>query len=89
MSTINLLSNLGKHEIEKKCVRKIIEKKLEEDKQVNYRWLVTRINSVDWNLLDLFYKLCKYEYLKAIFDNAEKGCDEGPIYNLSNVTSYI
>ncbi|AGX43145.1 UvrD-helicase domain-containing protein [Clostridium saccharobutylicum] len=87
--TMSLLSNLGKYKIQKKSVRIIIEKKIKEDKKINYRWLVTRINSVNWNLLDLFYKLCKFEYLKCIFDEAENMCDEGPMYNLSNVTTYI
>ncbi|WP_052085848.1 ATP-dependent helicase [Clostridium sp. HMP27] len=83
------LSEAGKREINKKFLEKIIDKKLNEGSKLTYRWLVNRINSLDWNLMDLFYRLCGFQRFKKIFDNAEEGIDEGPIYNLSNITKYI
>lgn len=83
------LSVNGKREINKKSLVKIINKKLEEGIELTYKWLITRINSLDWNLLDLFYYLCGFDRFKKIFDDAEEGIDEGPIYNLSSITNYL
>lgn len=83
------LSLVGKKELTKKSLENVIDKKLQGDAKLTYKWLITRINSLDWNLLDLFYQLCGFERFKKIFDDAEKGFDEGPIYNLSNITKYI
>ncbi len=41
------------------------------------------LTALDWNLLDLFYRLCGFRHFKAMFDLAERGEDEGPICNLS------
>lgn len=86
---IGRLLEAGKREIDKKSLEKIINKKLNEGSKLTYRWLINRINSLDWNLMDLFYRLCGFYRFKKIFDNAEKGIDEGPIYNLSNITHHI
>lgn len=83
------LSLVGKKELTKKSLEKVIDKKLQGDVKLTYKWLITRINSLDWNLLDLFYQLCGFKRFKKIFDDAEEGLDEGPIYNLSNITKYI
>ncbi|GFZ30324.1 DNA helicase [Clostridium zeae] len=83
------LSETGQKEINKKSLERIIEKKINEGINLNYRWLITRINSLDWNLLDLFYQLCGFDRFKKVFDDAENGIDEGPIYNLSNITNYL
>lgn len=83
------LSKIGSKEVNKPSLERIIKRKLDEGNELTYRWLITRINSLDWNLLDLFYKLCGYDRFKVIFDNAEKGRDEGPMYNLSAITSYL
>ena len=83
------LSETGKREINKKSLERIITKKLDEGVELTYNWVITRINSLDWNLLDIFYELCGFKRFKMIFDNAEKGIDEGGIYNLSNITNYI
>ncbi|WP_343101435.1 ATP-dependent helicase [Romboutsia sp. MSSM.1001216sp_RTP31141st1_G3_RTP31141_220114] len=85
----NELSNTGIKEINKPSLRRIVKRKLEEENNLTYKWLITRINSLDWNLLDLFYKLCGFDRFKIIFDNAEKGIDEGPMYNLSSITTYL
>lgn len=83
------LSFMGKKELTKKSLDNIINKKLQGDDKLTYKWLIIRINSLDWNLLDLFYQLCGFERFKKIFDDAEKGLDEGPIYNLANISRYI
>lgn len=86
---IGELSRIGTKELKKKSLVNLIEIKIENGEQLQYKWLVTRINSLDWNLLDLFYELCGFDKFKTIFDDAENGVDEGPIYNLSNITNYL
>lgn len=83
------LSSMGKKELTKNSLEKIIDKKLYEEVRLTYKWLITRVNSLDWNLLDLFYQLCGFHRFKKVFDDAEEGRDEGSIYNLSNITKYL
>lgn len=56
-------------------------------------YVLTRATSVDWNVLDLFYRVCGFEYFKKMFDLAElddkKVRDEGPVANLGLITQYL
>ena len=52
-------------------------------------YAITRATSVDWNVLDFFYQLAGFEHFKAMFDIAESGEDEGPVCNLSLISSYL
>lgn len=83
------LSEIGKRELNRGSLERIINKKTDEGIKLTYKWLIFRINSLDWNLLDLFYQLCGFCRFRKIFDDAEAGIDEGPIYNLSNITNYL
>ncbi|MDW8395609.1 MAG: ATP-dependent helicase [Anaerolineae bacterium] len=47
------------------------------------------LTALDWNVLDLFYRLCGFKHFKAMFDLAERGEDEGPICNLSLISQYL
>jgi len=54
--------------------------------------VITRATSLDWNPLDLFYKILAFKDFKVMMDAAEKEneeIDEGPIYNLGLLTGYI
>lgn len=53
------------------------------------KYLINRSTSVDWTLLDLFYRLVGFGHFKAMFDAAEGGRDEGPMFNLSLVSQVI
>jgi DNA helicase-2/ATP-dependent DNA helicase PcrA len=52
-------------------------------------YALKRFTSIDWNVLDLFYKLCAFEHLKKMFDVAERSGDEGPVANLGLITQYL
>ena len=56
----------------------IAEKRLDEGEPFSLAYILNRATSVDWNLLDLFYRFCGFDHLKAMFDLAEIGEDEGP-----------
>lgn len=53
------------------------------------QYAITRASSLDWNGLDLFYQFCGFGHFKKMFDEAEKGTDEGPICNLSLISQYL
>ena len=67
----------------------IAEKRLAEGDPFTLAYILNRATSVDWNLLDLFYRFCGFDHLKAMFDLAETGEDEGPICNLSLTSQYL
>lgn len=53
------------------------------------RYVINRCSSLDWNVLDLLYRLCGFKHLHSAFDLAETGEDEGPICNLSLLSQYL
>jgi DNA helicase-2/ATP-dependent DNA helicase PcrA len=53
-------------------------------------YVINRATSLDWSVLDLFYRLCGFKHLKAMFDQAEGAKkDEGPVCNLSLISQYL
>lgn len=52
-------------------------------------YILNRATSVDWSVLDLFYRFCGFAHFKAMFDRAEKFGDEGPLANLSLLSNYL
>ncbi|AGI31181.1 ATP-dependent helicase [Bacillus subtilis] len=68
---------------------KIIEQRNKEGKPFSLQYILNRATSVDWNVLDLFYRLCGFPYFSQMFKLAEDGLDEGPICNLSMISEYL
>lgn len=52
-------------------------------------YVVNRVTSVDWSVLDLFYQLAGFRHFRAMLDLAENGRDEGPTCNLALLSQYI
>jgi DNA helicase-2/ATP-dependent DNA helicase PcrA len=52
-------------------------------------YVVNRATSVDWNVLDVFYRLCGFDHFRRMFDLAERGEDEGPVCNLALMSEYL
>ena len=52
-------------------------------------YVLNRVTSLDWGLLDLFYQLTTFEYFRNIIELASSGQDEGPMCNLGLITQYI
>jgi DNA helicase-2/ATP-dependent DNA helicase PcrA len=65
------------------------QKKRRPDRPITYRYLINRSCSLDWGVLDLFYRLTAFDTFKEAFDNAASGTDEGPICNLSLISDYL
>jgi DNA helicase II / ATP-dependent DNA helicase PcrA len=52
------------------------------------QYVVNRYSSVDWTLLDLFYRITGFKHFRRMVEAAQKG-DEGPVCNLSLLTGYL
>ncbi|MBA4603549.1 ATP-dependent helicase [Thermoactinomyces mirandus] len=68
---------------------RIAKRKLEENEPFTLHYIVNRVSSLDWSVLDCFYRLCRFKYFQQMFELAENGTDEGPIWNLSQMTKYL
>ena len=68
---------------------KIIEQRIESGRPFTLQYILNRATSVDWNVLDLFYRLCGFPVFSQMFKSAENGEDEGPITNLSMISEYL
>ncbi|HAF0292567.1 TPA: ATP-dependent helicase, partial [Salmonella enterica subsp. enterica serovar Typhimurium var. 5-] len=68
---------------------KIAEERIKQGKPFTLQYMLNRATSVDWSLLDLFYRLCGFSYFSYMFKLAEDGTDEGPICNLSMISDYL
>ncbi len=55
--------------------------------QLNY--VINRVTSLDWSILDLFYQLNGFRHFQQMFKLAEDGTDEGPVINLGMITDYL
>ncbi|MBY0596490.1 ATP-dependent helicase [Bacillus bingmayongensis] len=68
---------------------KIADEKIKEGKPFTLQYILNRATSVDWSILDLFYRLCGFNYFSYMFKLAEQGTDEGPVCNLSMISDYL
>jgi DNA helicase-2/ATP-dependent DNA helicase PcrA len=52
-------------------------------------YVINRITTLDWGVLDIFYELIGFDHFRRAFDAAEKCGDEGPLCNLALVSQYL
>ncbi len=67
----------------------LARKRIAEHQPLSVLYVLRRVTSVDWNVLDLFYRFCGFAYFKQMFDAAEDNGDEGPVANLGLITQYL
>ncbi len=72
------LSERARRNIGNRYFDRVVETRQGTNKPVELGYAITRATSIDWNVLDLFYRLCTFDHFKAMFDLAETGKDEGP-----------
>ena len=53
------------------------------------RAVLARLTTLDWSLLDLFWRLTGFQPFRARFDAAQHGTDEAPLFNLGILSQYI
>lgn len=56
---------------------------------ISLRYVIRRATSLDWSVLDAFYRICGADHFRRMFALAEQGVDEGPICNLALTSQYL
>jgi len=83
------LSEEGKRLIASRYLDQYVRERNNGQKPLSLAYIITRVTSLDWNVLDLFYRFCGFEHFKRMFDAAENNGDEGPVSNLGLITQYL
>ena len=87
--TQNDISETARRNLRNKYFESLLQDRQGSDKPITLRYVIARATSLDWTVLDLFYRLTAFKHFKAMFDLAENGEDEGPICNLSLISKYL
>lgn len=66
-----------------------MQKRAKEGRPASLRYVVHRATTLDWSVLDVFYRVCGMDHFRSMFDLAERGEDEGPICNLAMLSRYL
>lgn len=84
------LSEQGKRALINRSFENAVQSRLKRG-QVPFTldYALKRATSIDWSVLDLFYRLSGFRHFKAMYDLAERGEDEAPICNLGLITQYL
>jgi DNA helicase-2/ATP-dependent DNA helicase PcrA len=83
------LSNRARQGIGNQHFDKVARERQADGKPVTLNYAINRATSLDWTVLDLFYRLTAFQPFKAMFDLAEQGQDEGPVTTLSLVSQLV
>lgn len=83
------LSDEARKTLVSKYFDRIIERRAGDGKPFTLSAILNRATSLDWNVLDLFYRVCGFEHFKVMFDLAQSGTDEGPVCNLGLISQYL
>lgn len=83
------LSKSTRSTLARKAFSDLIKQMDMDGEPVDNNFVINRVTTVDWSLLDLFYQFMGFPHFKAMFDLAEAGTDEGPVCNLSLVSGYL
>ena len=83
------LSESAKKQISGQYFNKLAAERQRKGDPLSLLYALKRATSIDWNVLDLFYRLCGFEHFKKMFDQAERNGDEGAVANLGLITQYL
>ena len=83
------LSEPAKKQISSNALTRLVQEREKQGQPLSLLYVLKRATSIDWNVLDLFYRLCGFEHFKKMFDAAEQRGDEGPVANLGLITQYL
>lgn len=86
------LSERAKKLLSSAYLDRLALERAEQGTPLSLLYILRRVTSIDWNLLDIFYRLCGFEHFKKMFDMAEDNTDrtdEGPVANLGLITQYL
>lgn len=83
------LSAKCKSTLQKQAFISILRKREQAGQPVELNYVISRVTSLDWSVLDLFYQLNGFRHFQKMFELAEQGVDEGPVCSLGLVTQYL
>lgn len=84
------LSGRAKRSLLSPYFERLVSNRAAAGRPLALKYVILRATSLDWNVLDLFYRLCGFRHFRKMFDEAETvKKDEGPICNLSLLSQYI
>lgn len=83
------LSSKCKATLQKQAFISILRKREQSGDSLDLSYVLNRVTSLDWSVLDLFYQLNGFRHFQKMFELAEKGIDEGPVCTLGMVTQYL
>lgn len=83
------LSARCKETLQKRGFLELLKKREQAKQPVSLKYVINRVTSVDWSVLDLFYQLNGFKHFQQMYTLAQEGTDEGPICNLGLITQYL
>jgi len=83
------LSKRAKQSLKNKNFYETARSRLKNGRPFSMGYVVARVTSLDWNLLDLFYEITGLPVFRRVFELAEKGEDEGPVCHLGMLSQYL
>ena len=83
------LSETARRKLGSPYFERIVQRRIGEGRPHSLNYILTSMTALDWGMLDLFYRLCGFDHLRAAFNLAESGEDEGPACNLSLISQYL
>ncbi len=69
-------------------LRRLIEARRRAKRPLTVGYVVNRVTTLDWGVLDIFYELTGFQHFRRAFDLAAQG-DEGPVCNLALISKYL
>ncbi|MCB0533325.1 MAG: ATP-dependent helicase, partial [Saprospiraceae bacterium] len=89
LAALSGLSAKARQSLTRRGFLKAVQAANQQRRPFTLNYVVNRLTSLDWSVLDLFYQLTGFDYFRDMFERAEDGADEGPICNLGLVTQYL
>ncbi len=83
------LSGKCKTTLQKRAFLELLKKRQQAKQPVKLSYVINRVTSADWSVLDIFYHLNGFKYFQEMYQLAEEGIDEGPVCNLGLITQYL
>jgi DNA helicase-2/ATP-dependent DNA helicase PcrA len=89
LTSVSGLSLRTQKQLSSHYLNQAIKRRHEENDPYRVNYVLNRVTSVDWSVLDLFYQLNGFKYFREMYRLAEQGEDEGPVCNLGLITQYL
>lgn len=85
------LSDHARRTLNHPFLDQVVRRREEEGRPLPLDYILKRATSIDWSLLDLFYRLSGFEPFLSMFGSAQRpdDPDEGPVANLGLLSQYL